>query len=344
METITLNIDGRDIEAPRECTVLEAAQAAGIYVPTLCHDPELKPFGACRLCVVEVEGMKGLPTSCTTPAKNGMVVRTETPAVQNVRRMAVELMLASHPTDCLTCPKDGRCELQRLSAYVGVRERRLRPMPLDRPIDDSNPFFYRDMNKCVLCAKCVRLCNEVLNVGAIDIAFRGFVAEIAPFGDKPLKESRCESCGECVAICPVGALVPKGEQIPTREVKTVCPYCGVGCSLYLGVRGDSIVSVRGDTESPVNRGRLCVKGRFGTKDFVRHADRLTRPLVKRDGRFVEASWDEALDYVADRLRPYRGDSFAAIASAKCTNEDNYVVQKFARAVMGSSNIDHCARL
>jgi len=145
-------------------------------------------------------------------------------------------------------------------------------------------------------------------------------------------------------MCPVGALVTRGEQVPTREVKTVCPYCGVGCSLYLGVRGDSIVSVRGDAESPVNCGRLCVKGRFGTKDLVRHADRLTRPLVKRDGRFVEASWDEALDYVADRLRPYRGDSFAAVASARCTNEDNYVVQKFTRAVMGTNNVDHHAGL
>jgi formate dehydrogenase alpha subunit len=227
------------------------------------------------------------------------------------------------------------------------------------PVDDSHPAFTRDLNKCILCGKCVRACHEIAGVGAIDISFRGNSARISTFGDKPILQSVCESCGECVERCPTGALVSSNAQA-TREVKTVCPYCGVGCSIYLGIRGNEIVSVRGDRESPVNRGGLCVKGRFGF-DFVSHPDRLTRPLIRKDGWskdvevngnfkdiFREATWEEALDLVAgnfSRIKAEHGsDSLGILSSAKFTNEENYLVQKFARAVLGTNNVDHCARL
>ena len=343
METISLTIDGLPVRARKGQTVLEAAQAAGIYIPTLCADPDLRPWGACRICIVQIEGARGLPASCTTPATDGMVVRTDTPQIAKIRRNIVELLLAEGHDDCLVCPKNNRCDLQHVAAVVGVRERRFNMRAPSRPWDTSNPFFYRDLNKCILCAKCVRVCDEIQGVKAIDIIYRGYKATIGTFGDRPLAESNCESCGQCVAKCPVGALVPYNYEWPSREVRTVCAYCGVGCGIYLGVRGDRIVGARGDERSPVNRGNLCVKGRFGN-DFVNHPERLVRPLIKKDGEFVEATWEEALDTVAEGLIRHQGDAFAAIASAKCTNEENYLIQKFARAVMGSNNVDHCARL
>lgn len=209
-------------------------------------------------------------------------------------------------------------------------------------MDTSNPFFYRDHDKCILCNRCVRVCEEVQGVAAIDLGYRGKYAKIVTALDGPLAGSNCESCGQCMAKCPVGAIVVKnyrGE--PEREVKTVCPYCGVGCSLYLKIKGDKIIGVRGDREGPANRGSLCVKGQFGY-EYVNHADRLTTPLIKKDGQFVEASWAEAIELVATKLITNKG-SFGALASAKCTNEENYLFQKFVRGVMGTNNVDHCAR-
>ncbi|MCR4412187.1 MAG: formate dehydrogenase subunit alpha [Thermoguttaceae bacterium] len=331
--------------APEAPAVLETALAAGIYVPHLCHHPDLKPAGVCRLCLVQVEG-RGLAPACRTPVESGMVVRTAGGDVDKARRIAVELLIADHQGDCLRCAKNGQCELQRIAAYVGIDEQRLarlRPPSRRLPVDSSNPFFERDPNKCVLCGICVRTCQSLQGAGAIDFAFRGYDTQVSTFGGGPIAQSRCESCGECVVRCPVGALAVKNARQPSREVRTVCPYCGVGCGMYLGVQGDRIVGVRGDPESPVNRGRLCVKGRFG-HGFVHHPQRLTAPLVRKNGRLVPATWDEALDAVARGFAPHRGHRFAAIASAKCTNEENYVIQKFARAVMGTNHVDHCARL
>ena len=208
-------------------------------------------------------------------------------------------------------------------------------------LDDSNPFFDRDLKKCILCGICVRTCNEILGVKAIDFGFRGYESKITTFADKPLIDSNCVSCGECVVACPVGALVPKETLKPAREVKTVCPYCGVGCNIHLGVRGDQVINARGDIDNSVNKGNLCVKGRYGYK-FINHPDRLSKPLIKRNNMFEEVEWEEALDYVVQKFSEYKSNEFAAISSARCLNEDNYVVQKFTRAVMGTNNVDNCA--
>jgi predicted molibdopterin-dependent oxidoreductase YjgC len=245
---------------------------------------------------------------------------------------------------CVTCAKNEHCELQKVAAYLGITERRYPTTDRALPVDSSNPFFTLDRNYCILCGKCVRTCDEVPMVNAIELISRGYPTHVSPFGDKPITQSNCISCGECVVRCPTGALVPKETRQAKWEVKSVCPYCGVGCGIELGMSEDGLVCVRGDRDNPVNSGRLCVKGRFGIADFVNHPSRLRRPLIKKNGDFVEASWDEALDLVASKLAKYRGNQFAAISSAKAPNEDNYVFQKFTRAVMGTNNIDHCARL
>ncbi len=345
MKTLSLTIDGVAVTAREGMSVLECALEAGIYIPHLCHHPDLKPVGVCRLCLVEIAG-RGMTISCKTPVEEGMVVRTESPDIELARRVAVELLIVNHHADCLSCAKDGACKLQEIARHVGIEEerlQRLRRTTSTLPVDSSNPFFLRDPNRCVLCGICVRTCEEIVGASAIDYAFRGYATVISTLGNRPIVQSRCESCGECVARCPVGALVPRQERNPAREVRSICAYCGVGCGLYLGVRGNQVVRVRGAAESPVNRGRLCVKGRYGHA-YIGHPERLTTPLIRRDGRFVEATWEEALDLVATRLAGYRGDQFAALTSARCTNEENYLLQKFTRAVMGTHNIDHCARL
>jgi len=344
LEIVKLTINGQPVEGEKGMTVLDVAQAADIYIPTLCADPDLEPYGGCRLCIVEIEGMRGLPPACTTPITEGMAVHTETEAVNRVRTTVMELLIADHPADCLTCSANQQCEMQKVAAYLGINEKLFGRLDRQLPIDTSNPFFDLDRNKCILCARCTRTCEEITGVGAIDIAFRGYQAKVSTFGDGPLFDSICKSCGECVAHCPVGALMPKDTRPPSYEVLTTCPYCGVGCGMYLGVRDAKIVSVRGERGNPASKGRLCVKGRFGVSEFVHHPERLTTPLIRKDGELVEASWDEALELVAGKLAGYNDDEVAVFSSAKCTNEDNYVVQKFARVVLGTNNVDHCARL
>jgi predicted molibdopterin-dependent oxidoreductase YjgC len=344
VENINLTIDGKAIKARQGSNVLEAALAAGIYIPNLCYDPDLKPYGGCRMCLVEIQGMRGLPTACTTMIAEGMAVKTYSPELDQVRRDTLQLLLANHPTDCLTCVKNQRCELQKVAAYMGVTERTLRRTSGEKAVDESNPFFKLERNYCILCGRCTRTCDEIACVNAIEMVSRGDDTRVSLFGDQPFMESVCRSCGECVVRCPVGALVPKNSVVPTSEIETTCCYCGVGCSMYLGVREGKVVSVRGNHEGKANRGKLCIKGRFGIPEFVHHPDRLSTPLVKKDGEFVPAGWDDALDLVANRLKSYAPDEVAVIASAKCTNEDVYVTQKLARAVLGTNSIDHCARL
>ncbi|MDP6381280.1 MAG: 2Fe-2S iron-sulfur cluster-binding protein, partial [Phycisphaerae bacterium] len=243
-EHISLIIDGREVTTDKGTTILEAAKQAGIYIPHLCYHPDLEPVAVCRVCLVEVEGGRGLTTACNTPAVDGMVVRTDTPEVNITRRAAVELVVTYHEGECLHCAMHLQCELQKVANFVGLDEERLarlRRVTRALPVNTTNPFFERDPNKCILCGICVRTCRDLQGISAIDFASRGYDTVISTFANKAMADTACESCGECVARCPVGALKPKQFETPAREVKTVCAYCGCGCGLYLGVRGDRIV-------------------------------------------------------------------------------------------------------
>jgi len=339
-----LTINGRPVAVEQGKTVLDACRAAEAYVPTLCDDPQLEPYGACRLCIVKIDGMRGLPSACTTPAADGMKVTTEDPEIRDVRSWTAQLLLADHPLDCLTCAQCGVCRLQEVVEYLGVRQRILKPMARKAKIDESNACYSIDMRKCILCGLCVRACDEIQHLGAIDLVKRGYASAVEPFGAGPINDSICETCGECVERCPTGAITARRYLKPDHEISTVCPYCGTGCRIVLGARGNTLVSARGDVDAPVSRGRLCVKGRFGSFEFVSHPDRLRTPLIRDGDGFREASWDEAMRLVISELKKYRGDAFGGLSSAKVTNEDNYVFQKFVRAAMGTNNVDHCARL
>jgi formate dehydrogenase alpha subunit len=342
---VTFTLDGQEVTSEAGKTIFEAAQENNIYIPNLCNHPDLEPVGVCRLCIVEIDGRRPA-VSCKTPVEDGIVVRSETPEINNTRRTTMELLVVNHVGDCLSCSQNNNCRMQELAKYFNIDNEKLKQLRRpDRylPIDKSNPLFIRDMNKCVLCGICVRTCAEIQGDNAIDYGFRGYDTVISTLGNKPIFGSKCVSCGECIVRCPTGALVNKHTQTPSREVTTTCTYCGVGCGLLLGVRGSEVVNVEGDRSNPVNSGHLCVKGRYGY-NFINHPDRLKKPLIKKNGKFEESEWDEALDLIAEKLGKYKGDEVAVLSSAKITNEENYVVQKFTRAVIGTNNIDHCARL
>lgn len=346
MQQINICINNKPVSVSKSQTILEAALENDIYIPHLCYHRDLLPAGMCRLCGVEIDGVGGIPMACTTLVSEGMVIRTDSEAVEKTRREVLNLILADHDLGCMTCQANTDCELQKVANYIGVDQEKL-----DRyhkreeklPIDSSNPFFSYDPNKCITCGICVRTCAEIQGLQAIDYINRGYKTIIGTFGQTSWADSNCESCGECVERCPVGALTPKNQVVPAYEVQTVCSYCGVGCSFFLGVRGEKIVSVRGNPEGPANQGQLCVKGRYGF-NFINHPDRLTKPLIKHDGEFIEVEWERAYDFIAERLKETQGERFATFSSARCTNEDNYVIQKFTRAVMKSNSVDHCARL
>ncbi len=347
MDFVSLIIDDKRVQAQKGDKVLWAALNAGIYIPSLCaiHEAE-EPASCCRLCFVDIEGYPEPVTACTEEVAEGMVVQTNSPRLNRLRRTAFELLMASYSADCPRCVKHGHCELQKVAAYlrVGLRSRRFRRRSRDLPLDVSNPFFIRDPNRCILCGKCIWACSEVQGADAIDFTFRGFDTIVSPFGGLPIIESRCESCGECVAICPAGSLVAKDFQWSKEEIRTICPHCSVGCGIYLGLDEGRIVNVRGDDDSAVNRGSLCAKGRFGIAEYVHHPHRLATPLVRHDGELEKASWDEALSRVATELAKYRGEQFGLIISGKCTNEEAYLGQKFARAVMRTNNVDNTSHL
>lgn len=343
-----LKIDGISVSATEGTTILDAAKSADIPIPTLCHHPKLTPYGGCRLCIVDVKGINRPVTSCTTPVTEGMEVSTTNPEIEKLRGTILELLLSDHPNDCMICEKAGDCTLQELAYFYGIRENRFEGERRQYTEKDDNPFIGRNMEKCILCGKCVRICDEIQGVGAIDLTYRGFNAKVSPpFG----KDLNCEFCGQCVAVCPTGALtgkmwVTKGRQKDIREVDTVCPYCGCGCSLTLHIRRNRVIRVS-SKENTINEGWLCSKGRFGFS-FINSPERLKTPLIKEKGKFREASWDEAFDLIVSKFQKIRKkhgpDSIGGLASARCTNEENYLFQKFMRAAVGTNNVDHCARL
>jgi formate dehydrogenase alpha subunit len=340
---LSVSVDDQLIEVPVGASALDAINVAGIYIPQLCKDPDQKARGACRTCLVQIDGLRGFPASCTTPCTPGMQIAVNSPDVARVRRGVIELTMGMHPDACQTNRPNTHNDLVDAARAHNIDTPRWAPLP-DPSVDTSNPFFVLDMQQCVLCARCVTACDEVQHIGAISLLGRGGSMKVGTFEDQPLRESICTSCGSCFAACPTGAIYPKKVRAePVKRVDTTCPYCGVGCAIKLDVSGGNTI-VRSD-DQPDNvssQGMLCVKGRFGF-EYVNHRDRLTQPLIRRNGQLAVATWDEALDLVADKLVEYRG-SFGALASAKGTNEDAYVIQKFVRSVMDSNNVDHCTRL
>ncbi|MBV9582717.1 MAG: molybdopterin-dependent oxidoreductase, partial [Chloroflexi bacterium] len=342
-DLLTVTIDGHPISVPAGSSVLDAINAASVYVPQLCKDPDQKPRGACRTCLVQIDGMRGFPASCTTPCTDGMQVHVDVPEAQRIRRGVIELTMGMHPDACQTNRHNTHNDVVDAAQAHGIQTPRFAPLP-DPSVDTSNPFFVLDMQQCILCARCVTACDEVQHIGAIALLGRGGAMKVGTFEDQGLRESICTSCGSCFAACPTGAIFPKKVRPDAvRSVETTCPYCGVGCGIKLDVAGNEQI-VRSDDQPPnlSSEGMLCVKGRFGF-EFVNHRDRLKTPLIRRNGVLEEATWDEALDLIADKFVEYRG-AFGALASAKGTNEDAYVMQKFARSVMDTNNIDHCTRL
>lgn len=377
---IQLTIDGREVHVQPGTTVMEAALAHGIDIPHLCYHPELSVSAGCRLCLVQL-GDGGNPVAaCGLDCREGMQITTRSPQLAAMRREILELLILRHPLDCLTCEKAGRCQLQAYAYQYGVPSSGGQVDPSQQRYFDDNPFFIRDLKYCIHCGRCVRACSEVVGAHAIDFNGRGHENRIATALDVDLRETSCVFCGSCVQVCPTAALMPVSRQGRGREweferVKTVCGYCGVGCEIEYALEGGEIVYAGATPEGPVNGEFLCTKGRFGW-DFAHHRERLTRPLIRKDAAgelglteetwsppetsplqrppssikndFIPVDWDTALNFAAGRLaeivRARGPDAVMGLASARCTNEENYIFQKFMRAGIGTNNVDHCARL
>jgi predicted molibdopterin-dependent oxidoreductase YjgC len=389
-----LKIDGRELTVPDNITILDAARRHGFHIPTLCHHPKLTPFGGCRLCIVSIKDIPKPLASCTTIVSDGMEILTSTPELEDLRKLVLELILSDHPNDCMLCEKTGSCTLQDLAYAYGIRNDEFAGERRVYEKRDGNPFVERDLEKCILCGRCVKVCDEVQGVEAIDFGHRGFGAKICTNFEEDLD---CEFCGQCISVCPTGALTgktwkQKGRLAGASEVDTVCPYCGTGCNITAHVSKNEIVKISSGADT-WNEGWLCVKGRFGS-EFVNSPDRLKKPLIRINDRdkssvtsdeptpkdlsggtskgkgessefngsnpkhpsivtdqsslFMEVSWDEALNFVASKLRSVKEksgpDAIGGLSSARCTNEENYAFQKFMRAAIGTNNVDHCARL
>ena len=349
-------IDGIPVEVEKGTTILQAAESVGIKIPTLCYIKGLMPDGSCRMCMVEIEnrGWSKLDTACSAHVSEGDVIQTKSEKVIASRRGVLDLLLSNHKTDCFSCEGNGSCKLQDYCFEYGVEKTSYEGEMTEFPIDDSNPFFTFNPNLCILCHRCVNTCNKIVGRGAIDTAERGFNSRIStPFG-VPLRESSCESCGNCVAACPTGALSSKRRKNyrpwqVEKKVLTTCPHCATGCQYYLVVKDGKIVDTEA-AEGPSNKGLLCVKGRSGSFDFVHSPERLTHPLIKNKetGEFEQASWEEALDLVASKFleikKKYGPDSLAGFACSRSPNEDIYMMQKLVRCAFETNNVDNCARV
>ena len=352
MDKIPLTIDGRKIICPVGTSILDAADQNGIKIPTLCHHPDLKPFGACRMCLVEDEKTGRLMASCVTPAAADMALQTASPRIVKHRRNIARLMMAEHPESCIVCSKGNRCQLRQVAANLGIGETDLYPMPNFKALEAANPFISRDLSKCILCGKCIRADHELVVVGAIDYNLRGFGSRPATAHDLGLDQSSCTFCGTCVSLCPTGALsAPNSHFVgsPEKEVDSICGFCGVGCSLALGVADERIAEVNpAHRPHSVNGATLCVRGHFA-HDFLNAPDRLIAPLLRKNDAEAEnslapVSWDEALELVSSRLLTIKHEngpqSLAFLGSSKCSNEENYLLQKIARVIIGTNNVDN----
>jgi formate dehydrogenase major subunit len=353
-EQVKLTIDGREVRVPKGTSVMAAAALLKAPIPKLCATDSLEAFGSCRLCLVEIEGRKGTPASCTTPAEAGMVVHTQTEKLAKLRRGVMELYISDHPLDCLTCSANGDCELQTQAGVVGLRDVRYGykgANHYDAPKDETNPYFTFEASKCIVCSRCVRACEEVQGTFALTILGRGFASKVSP-GGGDFMSSECVSCGACVQACPTATLNEKsiikfGKA--EREVATTCAYCGVGCSFKAEVKGDTVVRMMPDKQGKANDGHSCVKGRFAY-GYATHKDRILKPMIRAhiEDPWREVSWDEAFQYAASEFKriqsKYGRDSVGAISSSRCTNEEVYVVQRLVRAGFGNNNIDTCARV
>jgi len=357
MTQLKLTIDGKQVTAQPGQTILQAALANGIEIPNLCYDPRLTPTGSCRLCLVEIEGQRGLQTSCVSEARDGWVVRTNTDEIREIRKTVLELLFSEHKGHCTTCDENGRCTLQRYAYEYQLGEevfgRAAYAEPARNYTADNLALEYNP-NKCIRCGRCIQICDEVQMAHALTFKSRAASVEVSTAFDIPLNESTCVLCGQCISTCPTGALYERsaqglGQAKDMVRTRTTCVYCGVGCQIDLNVnpKTNRLIRVTSEVGCIPNNGNLCVKGRFGM-EFVGHPDRLTTPLIKRNGAFEKASWDEAIKFIAGKLKEIKSqtgpDSIAGLSSAKCTNEDNYVFQKFMRAGIGTNNVDHCARL
>jgi formate dehydrogenase major subunit len=353
--SVKVEIDGLPATAKAGDTILRAARESGVDIPKLCATDSLKPFGSCRLCLVEIEGRKGFPASCTTPIEEGMVIHTQTPALARLRRNVMELYISDHPLDCLTCSANGDCELQDMAGAVGLREVRYGmdgENHLFEATDDSNPYFSFDPSKCIVCSRCVRACDEIQGTFALTIEGRGFNSKVSASMSEKFLESECVSCGACVQACPTATLMEKSiidNGQPERSVLTTCAYCGVGCAFKAEMKGDQVVRMTPHKDGLANHGHSCVKGRFAW-GYSTHADRVLDPLVRDsiDEPWRKVSWDEAISFAAKRFKDiqvkYGRKSVGGITSSRCTNEEVYIVQKLVRAAFGNNNVDTCARV
>ena len=351
---VNLTIDGLDVTVPEGTSLMRAASEAGVSVPKLCATDSLDPFGSCRLCLVEIEGRRGYPASCTTPVAEGIKVSTQTTKLAELRKGVMELYISDHPLDCLTCATNGDCELQDMAGAVGLRDVRYGyegENHLESEKDTSNPYFTFDPSKCIVCSRCVRACEETQGTFALTIDGRGFESKVSA-GNKDFMDSECVSCGACVQACPTATLVENSiidHGQPERSVKTTCAYCGVGCSFNAEMQGEKVVRMTPNKDGGANHGHSCVKGRFAW-GYTTHKDRITTPMIRKSIKdpWEKVSWEKAISYAASEIKriqkKYGVDSVGAISSSRCTNEETYLMQKIVRAVYGNNNIDTCARV
>ncbi|MEE8496440.1 MAG: molybdopterin-dependent oxidoreductase, partial [Xanthomonadales bacterium] len=354
-KTVSLTVDGQEVTVAGGTSVMQAAAGAGIKVPKLCATDSLDAFGSCRVCLVEIEGRKGYPASCTTAVEEGMVVHTQSDRLVGLRRNVVELYVSDHPLECVNCSANGNCELQDTAEALGVESSRYGMNGVnhqDAEKDTSNPYFTFDPSQCIVCYRCVRACDDIQGTFALTVDGRGFASRIIAGQADSFMDSDCVSCGACVDHCPTEALIEKSiieHGQPERSVVTTCAYCGVGCSFVAELKGNKVLRMTPDKQGQANEGHACIKGRFAF-GYATHPDRITKPMIREkiDDPWQEVSWDEAIRFTADRLRSiqqkYGRDSIGGITSSRCTNEETYLVQKMVRAAFGNNNVDTCARV